>query len=63
MMYLIAAVFVGWIIGIVTIVISWRKDCKEFGKENLAVSLVERLWAFFLCFVIPVILGLLTGRG
>ena len=39
-----------------------RKDCKEIGRENLAVSLGERLRAFFLCFVLPVILGLLTRR-
>lgn len=62
MMYLMAAVFVGWTIGVVAIVIDWRKDCKEIGRENLAVSLGERLRAFFLCFVFPVILGLLTRR-
>ena len=44
MMYLMAAVFVGWTIGVVAIVIDWRKDCKEIGRENLAVSLGERLW-------------------
>ena len=54
MMYLMAAVFVGWTIGVVAIVIDWRKDCKEIGRENLAVSLGERLRAFFLCFVLPV---------
>lgn len=62
MMYLMAAVFVGWTIGVVAIVIDWRKDCKEIGRENLAVSLGERLRAFFLCFVLPVILVLLTKR-
>ena len=62
MMYLMAAVFVGWTIGVVAIVIDWRRDCKEIGRENLAVSLGERLRAFFLCFVPPVILGLLTRR-
>ena len=36
MMYLMAAVFVGWTIGVVAIVIDWRKDCKEIGRENLA---------------------------
>ena len=27
----------------------WRKDCKEIGKENLAVSLKERfvMWVIF----------------
>ena len=32
MMYLMAAVFVGWTIGVVAIVIDWRKDCKEIGR-------------------------------
>ena len=26
----------------------WRKDCKEIGKENLAVSLKERFTAWLL---------------
>lgn len=26
----------------------WRKDCKEIGKENLAVSLGERFMAWLL---------------
>lgn len=63
MMYLLIAVFIGWTIGVVAIVMSWRKDCREIGKENLAVSLKERLRAFFLCFVLPVILGLLARKG
>jgi hypothetical protein len=27
----------------------WRNDCKEIGKENLAVSLTERfmVWIFY----------------
>lgn len=34
----------------------WRKDCKEIGKENLAVPLSERffVWiAFFPIWVVP----------
>lgn len=27
----------------------WRKDCKEIGKENLAVSLKERFIAWVVC--------------
>jgi len=42
-------------------VMEWRKDCKEYGKEWLAVSLWERLLAFAICFVIPFIVGLLVG--
>ena len=40
-------------------IISWRKDCKEIGKEYLAVSLPERLRATFLCITLPCILGLI----
>ena len=38
--------------------IKWRKDCKEYGKENLAVSLLERFvyWIiFFPAWVIPLL--------
>lgn len=28
----------------------WKKDCKEIGKENLAVSLKERFKAWILVF-------------
>lgn len=38
------------IIVIVVCYICWKKDCKEIGKENLAVSLEERLFAGFICF-------------
>jgi hypothetical protein len=27
----------------------WRKDCREIGKENLAVSLGERFEAWLIC--------------
>jgi hypothetical protein len=27
----------------------WRKDCKEIGKDNLAVSLEER-FLYWICF-------------
>lgn len=39
--------------------ITWRKDCKEIGKENLAVSLSERIKATFVGFTLPCLLGLL----
>lgn len=39
---------------------SWRKDCKEIGKDHLAVSLGERIRATFLCFTLPCLLGLAT---
>lgn len=37
----------------------WCDDCKEIGKDNLAVSLLERLRAAFLIFTLPCIVGLL----
>jgi hypothetical protein len=36
----------------------WRKDCKEIGKENLAVSLSERffIWIIYCpIWVLPII--------
>lgn len=32
--------------------IIWKRDCKEIGKENLAVSLKERFTAWVICFPI-----------
>lgn len=37
----------------------WFCDCKEIGKDNLAVSLLERLRAAFFVFTLPCIVGLL----
>ena len=48
-----------WLVGIFFIVRTWKRDCEEIGKENLAVSLWERIRAFAICFVIPVVVGLL----
>ncbi len=39
--------------------ISWKKDCKEIGRDNLAVPLHERLKATFLVITLPCILGLI----
>lgn len=50
MKYLLAFVFVGWVIRIIAVIAVWWKDCKEHGKENLAVPLKRRLRAFFYCF-------------
>jgi hypothetical protein len=41
------------------IIISWRHDCREYGRDNIAVPLRDRLRAGFLCFTLPCILGLL----
>ena len=42
---------------------AWRKDCKEIGKDNLAISLKERMKALFLCLTLPCILGLISNKN
>ena len=42
--------------------LSWRKDCREIGKDCLAVSLGERMRAVFLTVTLPCILGALTRK-
>ena len=37
----------------------WLDDCKEIGKDNLAVSLLERLRATFFVFTLPCIIGII----
>ena len=44
--------------------LNWRKDCKEFGKENLAVPLSERffVWVtFFPFWIVPVLCAVRGG--
>ena len=36
----------------------WRKDCKEIGKNNLAVPLKERFFSLFILLTLPTIIGL-----
>jgi hypothetical protein len=43
-------------------IISWVKDCKEIGKERLAVPLPDRLTATFLCITLPCIIGLVLRK-
>ncbi len=38
-------------------IIGWVKDCKEIGKERLAVPLPDRLRATFLFITLPCIIG------
>ena len=40
--------------------IKWEKKCKEHGWEP-AVSMKERLKAYFICVFIPIVVGLLMG--
>lgn len=41
------------------VLISYWKDCKKYGKENLAVPLKDRFKAYFLWVVLPALIGLL----
>ena len=41
--------------------IQYRKDCKKYGKENLAVSLEERLATYLLWVVLPLVVGIMRG--
>lgn len=41
------------------IILVYIKDCKKYGKENLAVSLTDRLFYYCICVSIPILLGLL----
>lgn len=37
----------------------WEKDCKELGKDNIAVSLQERFFAWCVCcpiWLVPIII-------
>ena len=47
------------IIGFIPFYFKWRNDCKEIGKENLAVSLSERFITWVVCFpvwLIPILI-------
>ena len=57
---IIYAAVINIVVYTVTLVM-WRKDCRMIGKEELAVSLRDRLFAIFLCFTLPSILGLLRS--
>ena len=41
------------------VLLQYRKDCKKFGKDRLAVPLKDRLRAYFLCILLPAVMGLL----
>jgi len=36
----------------IPVYLNWKKDCKKIGKENLAVSLKERFFAWLIYFPI-----------
>lgn len=57
---IICAAVINVVVYTITLVM-WRKDCRVIGKDDLAVSLRDRLFAIFLCFTLPSILGLLRS--
>ena len=40
----------------------YYKDCKEIGKDDLAVPLSERLEAYLLLVIVPILLGILKAK-
>jgi len=38
-----------------SIIYGYIKDCKHIGKENLAVSLKERIEAYVICVILPIL--------
>lgn len=57
----ISAIMFFELLGILGIVINWKKDCKELGKENLAVSLKERIFAYVVWLIFPSIISIIVG--
>lgn len=44
------------------ILITYRADCKDIGKENLAVPLAERLAVYVFLVLLPLAMAVLRGR-
>lgn len=43
------------------VIITYIRDCKEIGKENLAVPLRERLSVYFAFIILPIIIGIIVS--
>ena len=41
----------------------WRKDCKEIGKDNLAVPLKDRFFVWLICFPLWIVPLLCAVKG
>lgn len=41
------------------VIITYIRDCKEIGKDDLAVSLSERLFTYFVFIFLPILLCVL----
>lgn len=44
---------------LIIVIITYIKDCREIGKENLAVSLSDRIMAYIILFIVPLLFALL----
>lgn len=44
---------------IILILICYYKDVKKYGKDKLAVALGQRLFSYFICVPLPIILGII----
>ena len=42
-------------------IITYIRDCKEIGKENLAVPLSERLFTYFGYIFLPIVIAILVA--
>ena len=51
-----AIIFLVHLVFVALIYLNYRKDCRHFGKENLAVSFRERLITYLIMFVLPTLL-------
>jgi len=49
------------LLGLLGVIINWKNDCKEYGKEDLAVSLKERIITYIIWIIFPSIIGMLGG--
>ena len=61
--YLLIAIFIIGAILCIKVVVTWRKDCKMFGRENLAVPLKHRLRILFIYIVLLIIAVLSREDG
>lgn len=43
----------------IIVLICYYKDAKKYGKDKLAVTLTQRLFSYFICVPLPIILGMI----
>lgn len=62
MIYVITLAFIINAIAYSYQILSWKADCKEYGKDNLAFSLGEIIGTTFTLVTCPCIVGILWRR-